>query len=55
MFQDPANFVSKISQGTGAQAVDVLENLKNNLSQGRPENFEDCVVWARNQFEVSAR
>lgn len=48
--QDP-HFVERTMKLPGIQPLEAFESVKNAISE-RPLNFEDCVVWARNHFEV---
>ena len=36
----------------GGNQKETLETLRNYLTTERPRTFEDCIAWARNQFEV---
>lgn len=44
------NFVNKLKE-TGNQK-DTLETVRNYLTTERPRTFEDCIAWARMQFET---
>lgn len=47
---DP-NFIDRTLKLPGVQPVEVLESVKQALVDERPQNFEDCVNWARNHWE----
>lgn len=32
-------------------AITTLETLRDNLTSKKPQNFKDCVIWARLKFE----
>ena len=49
--QNPDEFLSKLST-MAIQAVDILEPLKANLTTACPKNFDDCIAWARNLWQV---
>ncbi|CAG9980461.1 unnamed protein product [Clonostachys byssicola] len=36
----------------GGNQKDTLETIRNYLTTERPRTFEDCIAWARNQFET---
>ncbi|CAH8513932.1 unnamed protein product [Heterobilharzia americana] len=45
--QDPSGFLERTLTTQGNQPLEILETLKTNLMDKRPNNFEDCVTWAR--------
>ncbi|CAH8497265.1 unnamed protein product [Schistosoma turkestanicum] len=45
--QDPPGFLERTLSNQGNQPLETLETLKTNLIDKRPNNFEDCVTWAR--------
>nr|CAH8849192.1 unnamed protein product [Trichobilharzia regenti] len=45
--QDPSGFLERTLATQGSQPLETLETLKTNLIDKRPNNFEDCVTWAR--------
>lgn len=44
-------FIERTLKLPGVQPVEVLESVKVALVDERPENFQDCVTWARNHFQ----
>ena len=58
--QDPASinsylsdaaFVDGLLKQPGSQPIDTLKAIATNLVDAKPLSFEDCVVWARRQFQ----
>ncbi|BHF65867.1 E1 ubiquitin-activating protein [Sparganum proliferum] len=49
--RNPADFLAKLSSGSGSQPAETLETLKANLVTSRPKNFDDCIAWARNLWQ----
>ncbi|XP_014240445.1 ubiquitin-like modifier-activating enzyme 1 [Cimex lectularius] len=47
---DPT-FIERTLRLQGVQPVEVMESLKQALIDERPEDFRDCVVWARNHWQ----
>ena len=45
------DFVEKTLKLQGSQPVETLEKVKKVLVEDRPNNFEDCVTWARVYFQ----
>ncbi len=50
--KDAADFIAKAAAGIGNQATETLDTLKKNLVTERPKNFDDCIAWARNLWQV---
>ncbi|KAI7807986.1 ubiquitin-like modifier-activating enzyme 1 [Triplophysa rosa] len=48
---DPAFVERTVSRGD-VEAVEVLEGVYGNLTQERPQNWTDCVSWARRRWET---
>ena len=44
---EEAGFKEKTLALPGAQPVDTMETVSRLLVKERPNNFEDCVAWAR--------
>ncbi|VEL14038.1 unnamed protein product [Protopolystoma xenopodis] len=51
---ESTKFLDSILSGPGSQPLESLEQLKDNLLERRPTSFQDCVVWARLQWETFA-
>lgn len=49
--QNPEEFMSKVGSAAN-QAMDILEPLKVNLTAACPKDFDGCIVWARNLWQV---
>ncbi|XP_039626934.1 ubiquitin-like modifier-activating enzyme 1 isoform X2 [Polypterus senegalus] len=49
-FQDPGFVKNPLKQGS-AEALGVLEEVYDSLVTWKPNNWTDCVSWARNQWE----
>jgi ubiquitin-activating enzyme E1 len=47
---DP-KFIERTQRMPGSQPLDVLESVKKCLVDDRPKNFQDCITWARCQWE----
>lgn len=47
---DP-NFLERTQRLPGVQPLEILETIKSGLIDERPNNFEDCIIWARKHFE----
>ncbi len=45
------NFVRRILRMEGSQALEILEAAHRCLIKERPENYEECVRWARLQWD----
>ena len=45
------NFVRRILRMEGSQALEILEAAHRCLIEERPENYEECVRWARLQWD----
>ena len=48
--QDP-KFIDRTLKLQGSQPLEILESVKLALITDRPNDFFDCVKWARNHFE----
>jgi len=46
-----SDFVEKTLKMQGSQPVETLEKVKKILVDEKPNCFEDCVAWARTQFQ----
>lgn len=51
LYLEDAGFVEKTLQQPGSQAAETLHAVKRCLLDQRPRSFDDCVAWARLQFE----
>jgi len=46
-----ANFVEKTMKQQGEQPLETLTNISNCLNTEKPSSFQDCVKWARLQWQ----
>uniref|UniRef100_A0A5K3FW28 E1 ubiquitin-activating enzyme n=1 Tax=Mesocestoides corti TaxID=53468 RepID=A0A5K3FW28_MESCO len=49
--KSPSEFLSKAASGVGNQPTEIVDNLKKNILDERPKNFDDCIVWARKLWQ----
>lgn len=47
---DP-KFIERTVKMAGNQPIEILESVKRSLVDDRPNNFEECIKWARLYFE----
>ena len=47
-----AKFYERTTKLPGAEPVVTLEQVYETLVKGKPQNFADCVKWARFRFQV---
>ncbi|XP_030632381.1 ubiquitin-like modifier-activating enzyme 1 [Chanos chanos] len=45
-------FVERVKARGEAEAVEVLEGVQASMGEQRPQSWEDCVGWARRQWET---
>lgn len=50
LYMEQPDFVSKTLQ-QGGHAKEILEGVLDSLTTSRPQQFKDCVAWARLKFE----
>jgi ubiquitin-activating enzyme E1 len=50
-FLGDSKFVERTLKQQGVQPIETLLSVKKALVSERPESFEDCVAWARNEFQ----
>ena len=46
-----SNFMEKALALPGGQSVETLETVKRRVQDESPDNFDDCVAWARLSFQ----
>ena len=51
MYLSQPNYVDQLLKQSASQARETLESIRHCLVTSRPLSFDDCVVWARLQFE----
>ncbi|CAI5449149.1 unnamed protein product [Caenorhabditis angaria] len=49
--QDERQFNEHVEKLAIGQRIQILEQVKDALIDGRPSNAEDCIKWARQQFQ----
>jgi ubiquitin-activating enzyme E1 len=50
-FLNDTRFIERTLRLPGSQPIEILESVYKSLIEERPRSFDDCVVWARKQWE----
>lgn len=49
--KDPENYLQRVMKLQGSQPLEELERIYKALVVDRPKSFQDCIEWARNQWQ----